>query len=339
MQKAFYKYIVISTLLLLLAACSGIDSPKTKAAKNNTSNDAIEAMIIGGRTGGAWSVFSEGIAESIRRQQDGSIVTVEPGSIVENPPTVATNKVSYGLSYAMTAFAAYHGTEPYQEAYTDLRAISVVIPANYYQFIVRADAPYDTLDEAIQNKAPIRLAVDQQGSAGEIITRTILKHHGIDYETIVSWGGTVDHLSGEKSFELMADKRIDAAADALSVPSSDILEAATTMDLKLLALEQETIEAVAAELGMLPGVITAGGYDFQTEDIATVNTPVLLIVNKAVPDEEVYAITKAIYESFDYLHTVHEEFRNLSTENMVAVGDIPLHPGAEKFYKEEGMLK
>lgn len=104
-------------------------------------------------------------------------------------------------------------------------------------------------------------------------------------------------------------------------------------------MEQETIEAVAAELGMLPGVITAGGYDFQTEDIATVNTPVLLIVNKAVPDEEVYAITKAIYESFDYLHTVHEEFRNLSTENMVAVGDIPLHPGAEKFYKEEGMLK
>src|SRR5699024_10338016 len=109
MQKALYKYIIISTILLLLSACSGIDSPKAKAAKNNTSNDSIEAMIIGGRTGGAWSVFSEGIAESIRRQLDGSIVTVEPGSIVENPPTVATNKVSYGLSYAMTAFAAYHG--------------------------------------------------------------------------------------------------------------------------------------------------------------------------------------------------------------------------------------
>ncbi|MEH7226275.1 TAXI family TRAP transporter solute-binding subunit [Bacillus sp. JJ1566] len=318
---------------LLLAGCMN----KVGAVSVGNSDD-IRTTIIGGRTGGAWSVFTEGIAESIRRENEGSFITVEPGGIVENPASVGTNTVPYGISYAMTAYAAFSGNEPYKEAYPDIRAISVVIPANYYQLIARGDVDFDSLDEVIEKKAPMRLAVDQRGSAGEIITRAILNEYGVTYKDIASWGGSVDHLSGSTTFELMADNRIDTSGDAVSVPSSDILEAAITNKLKIISMNQDILQAVSEKLGMELGTIHAGSYDFLNKDVNTLYTPAILIVHKDVPEEEVYRVTKSIYENFEYLSTVHKEFKNLSDENFSKVGKVPLHPGAKKFLKEQGLI-
>ena len=246
-------YLGLIMMMLLLAGCTN-----EVAATSEGSTSPIQTTIIGGRTGGAWSVFTEGIAESIRRENKDSLITVEPGGIVENPASVGTNTVPYGLSYAMTAYAAYSGAEPYKEAYQDLRAISVIIPANYYQLIAKSDVEFDSLKEVVENQAPLRLAVDQKGSAGEIITRKILQEYGVTYKDIESWGGSVDHLSGSQTFELMADHRVDATGDAVSVPSSDILEAAATMDVKLLSLDQDVTHAAAENLGMETGTIPRG---------------------------------------------------------------------------------
>ncbi|MEH7380688.1 TAXI family TRAP transporter solute-binding subunit [Bacillus sp. JJ1533] len=332
-QRNWTMSFILLVCTLLLAGCMN----KVGAVSVGSSDD-IRTTMIGGRTGGAWSVFTEGIAESIRRDNQGSLITVEPGGIVENPASVGTNTVPYGISYAMTAYAAFSGAEPYKEAYPDIRAISVVIPANFYQLIARGDVEFNSLDEVIEKKIPIRLAVDQRGSAGERITRAILKEYGVTYQDIASWGGSVDHLSGSTTFELMADNRIDTTGDAVSVPSSDILEAATTNDMKFISMDQGILQVVAEKLGMEQGTITAGSYDFLEQDVSTVYTPAILIVHKDVPEEEVYRVTKAIYENFEYLRTVHKEFQNLSDENFSKVGKVPLHPGAEKFLKEKGLI-
>lgn len=334
---------IIIFLSGLLAACgSGANGSNNSSESEDAAaegNQQIQTTIIGGRTGGAWSVFTEGIAESIRKKNENALVTVEPGGIVENPPAVGTGKIPYGISYSMTAYAAYMGEEPYDRKFEDIRAVSVVIPANYYQFLALADTPYDSFDEIIENEAPVRLALDQKGSAGEIITRNILQSYGVTYEDIISWGGNIDHLGGSKTFELMADNRIDATGDAVSVPSGDILEASTAMNLKMLSLNQETIKTVSEKLGMEAGTIKAGSYSFLDTDIDTVSTPAILMVHKDISEEEVYQVTKSIYESFDYLGTVHEEFKNLTAENFADAGKVPLHPGAEKFYKEMGLIE
>ncbi|MBO1915387.1 hypothetical protein J4G37_62480, partial [Microvirga sp. 3-52] len=93
------------------------------------------------------------------------------------------------------------------------------------------------------------------------------------YDDIISWGGSVDHLSDSKTFELMADKRIDATGDAVSVPSSGLIEASTTIDLKMLSFNKELMQAVSDNLGMEIGKIKAGSYDFLQDDIDTLFTP------------------------------------------------------------------
>ncbi|MFD1610170.1 TAXI family TRAP transporter solute-binding subunit [Oceanobacillus luteolus] len=330
MNKKTFISILLLLFLSILAGCE----EETESSDSN----GITTTIKGGRTGGAWAVFTEGIAESVRRENDSSYITVEPGSIVENPPMVGLGRVPYGLSYAMTAYAAYRGVEPYDQAFENIRAVSVVIPANYYQFFVRKDVPYDSLHDIVENQIPIRLAVNQKGSDAELITRETFHHFGITYENIISWGGSVDYLSGSKAFEMMADGRIDAAGNAESAPSGNIIEASTTIDLKMVSLDKETIETVSEKLGMEPNTIPAGTYDFQKEDIDTVSTPAILIVHKDVSDEEVYAVTKSIYNNLNYLQTVHDEFKELTEESMINVGELPLHPGAEKFYKDIGIL-
>ncbi|RLL47011.1 TAXI family TRAP transporter solute-binding subunit [Oceanobacillus piezotolerans] len=334
MKKRFIYFIILA--IIFLTSCENENKSTVNASEE--SIEPLNTTIVGGRVGGSWSVFAEGIAESIRRENEGAIITVEPGGIVENPLKVATGLVPYGLSYAMTSYAAYTGEEPYDQPYKDIRAVSVVIPGNYYQFVVSEDVPYHSFEEMAQQQAPIRLAVDQKGTAGEIITRKVLQEYGISYEDILSWGGSVDYLSGSKTFEMMADNRIDATGDAVSAPSSDIIEASTIMNLKILPLSEEVIQGVSEELDMNRGTIDKSSYSFLQEDVETVSTPAILIAHKDASMEEVYQITEAIYENLDYLRTVHSEFKNLSMENMMNVGNVPLHPGAEKFYREKGML-
>ena len=85
---------------------------------------------------------------------------------------------------------------------------------------------------------------------------------------------------------------------------------------------------------MKPFTIEAGSYEFQDEDYLTVKTPTILITNEEMDEETVYQVTKAIYNQLDYLKDVHKGFRSLNDETIADVGAIPLHPGAERFYKE-----
>ncbi len=334
LNRSFWKLPICLCGLLLLIACGS----ETESEVSKAQETQLITTIKGGRTGGAWAIFTEGIAESIRRENPGSFVTVEPGSIIENPLMVGTGVVSYGLSYSMTSYAAYKGLDPYNQADKDIRAVSVVVPANYYQLFTRKELGGQSISDLLDNERPLRISMNQQGSAGEVITREILNYYGVTYEDIIAHGGSVDFFSGSMAFELMADGRLDAAGNAESAPSSNVIEAATMTDLNMVTFDEDMIQTVAENLGMEPNVIAAGTYDFLHEDVHTLSTPAILIVHKDVPDEEVYTVTKSIYNSLGYLDTVHEEFKALKKENMSNVGSLPLHPGAEKFFEEKGLL-
>ena len=65
-----------------------------------------------------------------------------------------------------------------------------------------------------------------------------------------------------------------------------------------------------------------------------------LVTSANVPDESVYQLTKAVFENFDEFKSLHPAFANLDPQKMIKDGlSAPLHPGAEKYYKEKGWLK
>ncbi|PHR73138.1 MAG: C4-dicarboxylate ABC transporter substrate-binding protein, partial [Arcobacter sp.] len=86
-----------------------------------------------------------------------------------------------------------------------------------------------------------------------------------------------------------------------------------------------------------PFTIKAGTYPGQTKDINTIAQPNLLVVTKDTPDETVYLLTKTIYENLPFLNSVHKATKAMSLNKAIAGLPMPLHPGAARYYKEQGI--
>ncbi|MBS7348664.1 MAG: TAXI family TRAP transporter solute-binding subunit, partial [Comamonas sp.] len=85
--------------------------------------------------------------------------------------------------------------------------------------------------------------------------------------------------------------------------------------------------------------IPANTYSGQTEDVATAAIPNFLVTHSGVSDDLAYAMTKQLYDNLETLYAAHNAAKNIKLENAVNGMSIPLHPGAERFYKEVGVLK
>jgi uncharacterized protein len=88
-----------------------------------------------------------------------------------------------------------------------------------------------------------------------------------------------------------------------------------------------------------PSVIPATTYTGQTEDVPTAAIPNFLVTHAGVPDDTVYRIVKAMYDNLDTLHAAHSAARVIKRENAIKGMPIPLHPGAERYYREVGLIK
>ena len=328
------KYIGLLLVLVLVAA---LQQP---AGAQQPTAEPLKLTLVGGRTGGVWSIFSEGIAESIRKSNPGALVTVEPGSTSGNPGIVNQGRVPIGLAYSLTAYSAYRGTEPYEgKPSPNLRSVAAVMPNNFYQFCVNKKSGLTSIQDIKTKKFPLRVSVDDKGSTADLITREMFKAYGFSYKDIESWGGKIFYLSGEKTFEMMSDGRMDAMPDALPCPSGDILEASANQDLELLSFSDQAIKQVNEVLKLAKGVVPAGAYKFLKRDIPTISVPVILIANKDVPEDTIYKVAKSVYDNLAYLSTVHDAFKDVNKDTIAVVGGLSLHPGAVKFYKEKGFLK
>jgi len=137
----------------------------------------------------------------------------------------------------------------------------------------------------------------------------------------------------------MRDRRIDMFGNGVFAPHSSILETANSVDVTLLPLSQSVIKSVSDKTGTDPYVIKKSAYDFIDADVPTVALGCMAIVQKEMPEEEVYAITKALVENIDAIRNVHKSMKNLTPELMASQKLIPYHPGAAKYYREKGLLK
>lgn len=336
-RKSFITIFILSLGLITLSACG---SSATSGAGGKENGEKLEGnyTVAGGSVGGVWSVFTEGIAESVRREYPGTFIAAEPGTVAGNPVSVGQEKVDFAISESLTALFAYQGERPFDQGYEDIRAVAAIMPDNVFQIVAPKNAKFDSIEDVANNNVDIRYSAGEKDALGDILSEAIFEAYGLSYKDIENNGGKVEFLSGGKTFELMADNRIDSLGKMVPIPAGDILEAAATQDMKLVPIGDKAIEHLVDKYFMTPYTIEAGSYDFQDEDYKTAKSPTILITNANVPEETVYKVTQAIYNQLDYLYEVHNGFKPVNDETIVQVGELPLHPGAEKFFKEQGLI-
>lgn len=201
---------------------------------------------------------------------------------------------------------------------------------NYIQIVANTEAGIKSLDD-LKGK---RISVGAARSGTELNARAIFKAAGIDYDDF----SKVEYLPFGESVELMKNRQIDATLQSAGLGVSSIRDLATSIDIEIIPVPKEVVEAVGS-LAYLPATIPANTYEGQSEDIPTAAIPNFLVTHADVPDDLVYEMTKVFYENLDALQSTHSVIKTVDISNALEGMPVPLHPGAEKYFKEHGVTQ
>lgn len=292
--------------------------------------------------GTAWYVYGATMAELLRKSLPaGSNIDVKPFSGgVGNAKLVAKNETPLALSFTVTNRWASQGQEAYDSKLENLRGLVGGLDNYYLVAIASKKLDASSLKDIKERKLPVRLYTLPVGSLGELGAKQLLREYGISYDDLKSWGGAAAHQGYKIIVDAFKDGRADLLIAVITPKHPSITEIATFSDVKFLNVEAERVKGLA-ELGYQPATMPADIFKGQAQPVSTVGFPTVLITNAALPEPVAYTVTKTIIESKDALvrgHAGLAAFDPQTAWKPENVG-IPLHPGAERAYREKGWMK
>ena len=293
-------------------------------------------------TGSAWYVYGATMAELLRKTlPPGSNIDVKPrAGGVGNPRLVAKNETPLGFGFTVTNRWAYEGKEAYDAKLENLRGLVGGLDTYYLVAVASRKLPVTSVRDIKDKKLPIKMFTQPVGSLGEFAGRQLLRSVGVSYADIRGWGGSTQHVGYNVIVDAFRDGRADILFAVITPKHPSVSEIVASVDVKFIGLEPATISGLAP-LGYNPATMPADTFKGQTEPVKTVGFPTVLITNKDLPEPIAYTVTKTIVDNKDALVRGHAglvEFDPKTAWQPDKVG-IPLHPGAERLYREKGWLK
>jgi len=215
---------------------------------------------------------------------------------------------------------------------TPLKKLRVVagIYSNYIQIIASADSGIKTLAD-LKGK---RVAVGAPKSGTEINARAILKGAGLTYKDL----GKVEYLPFGESVELMKNRQIDATLISAGLGVSAIRDLATSVKMVVVPIPADVVAKIN-DPAYIAATIPANTYEGQTTSAASVAIENFLVSHEGVSTDTVYKMTKAMYENLDQMVAAHNAAKAIKREEGPKNLPLPLHPGAEKYYREVDLIK
>ncbi|MDO8787451.1 MAG: TAXI family TRAP transporter solute-binding subunit [Sulfuritalea sp.] len=210
-----------------------------------------------------------------------------------------------------------------------LRTIAAIYP-NYIQIVAAADSGIKTLAD-LKGK---RVAVGAPKSGTELNARDIFKGAGMSYKDFAK----VEYLPFGESVELMKNRQLDATLISAGLGVAAIRDLATAVKIVIVPIPADVVTKIG-EAAYLSGTIPANTYNGQAEAVATVTIQNFLVSHEGVSTDTAYKMTKAIFEHLPELQAAHAAAKAITRENAAKSPPAPLHAGAEKYYKEVGLIK
>lgn len=283
--------------------------------------------------GGPWYAIATAIS-GIVKAKTGYTLEVGSGGGVVNMFAVDSGKADFGFTATEVLPAAWAGKDPYgvypfKKPLRNVRQV-FLLTENFLHVAVWADTDMRTIDD-LRGK---RVDAKPVGFSLEAFFRLVLKAHGMSYKDM-----KVSHLGMVDGVLAMKDGHLDAYVLYGPYPQGPFLDLASFKPIHLLETRKEVIEKLhTMNEAAIPGVIKAGAYRGVDRDVHTPKTELVVICNKDLPEKQIYAITKAYTENLGKLVKTFAAFKTRTPKNVSISRGIPLHPGAERYFKEAGAL-
>jgi TRAP transporter TAXI family solute receptor len=291
--------------------------------------------MVSGPEGGSW--YPLGAAMMTLIQQDTGITSSNgPGGGVGNCNVVEAGRAEIGWSYTHTVYNAYNARANFKQPEKNIRYLISLYPGVFQMAVPRKSDIQTVADLKDKNIVPGKV-----GFTGTEIAELVLKAYGLTFDSIRQSGGSVSFVGYSDAAALMKDGHSQCYMAVTSCPQSTIIDLNFQPGVRFLGIDDEHWKKIhEMEPGLMRTEIPASAYKGLTAPVPTVGTVTCLIVNKDVPDDVVYNIVKSLYAHWEDLKQVKKQaIEETDTQDPLKGNNIPVHPGALKFYKEKGLVK
>ncbi|WP_375193492.1 TAXI family TRAP transporter solute-binding subunit [Marinobacter sp.] len=289
-------------------------------------------------TGGTY--YPVGVAIStlvkvkLEPQTNISVSAISSAGSGENLKLMDEGQIQFGILQGLYGAYAWNGTGPVPKAYKNLRSVSMLWQ-NVEHFVVRNNMVESGTISDMTNLYGESFSIGARNSGTEGSGRFILGKLGVDLEQV-----DIAYLGYGPSADAMQNGNIDGMNIPAGVPASAVTRAYANLggEITTLNFTSEQLAQVNSDFELwTPYTIPAGTYPNQEADINTIAQPNILAVRADVPEEDVYQITKTIYANLPFLNNIHPATKAMALEKAIAGLPMPLHPGAARFYREQGL--
>ncbi|AGI24797.1 hypothetical protein H681_14635 [Pseudomonas sp. ATCC 13867] len=287
--------------------------------------------ILTGGTSGVYYPVGVGLSQIYSHGIEGSKTSVQATKAsVENLNLLQADRGELAFALGDSVSDAWKGEADagFKAPLKKLRAIAGTYP-NYIQIVASKESGIKSLAD-LKGK---RISVGAPKSGTELNARAIFKAAGLSYEDM----GKIEYLPFAESVELIKNRQLDATLQSSGLGQASIRDLASTMPVSFVAIPAEVVAKIGNN-AYLPATIPAGTYDGQDADVPTAAIVNILVTREGVSDELAYQMTKQLFDNLPRLITAHAAAKDISLDKATKNLPIPLHPGAERFYKEKGLL-
>ncbi len=341
----FVLLMLLCGVLTGVLGCGGGDGGGTNGVADGGgeaekgSGESRETQIIPFYTpsaGGTMYIVGAGIADIVTKNIPGYSMNAEASggsipSITFINEQVAQGKGAMTAIPSINAAQAYNGDEPFEDIKApNLRGVNFVYGSEI-NLVVPANSPI----ESIYDIKGHRISLNAPGSGVAIISEEIVEAHGMSVEDFDAlWLSSTEIVSG------IQDGSIDGGFIGASVPVPAITELSTSTDIRIISLDPAVVEKTVGERPYYyEAVIPGGTYKGVDEEVLTMGYGVVTVAPLEMSEEFVYDFVKAIYDHKQELEDIHPITEQMTLEDAAKTISIPLHPGAEKYFREKGVLR
>ena len=252
---------------------------------------------------------------------------------VANINAIAGGTVESGFSQSDVAYWAHTGTGVFEEqgAVEVVRAIANLYPESIH-LVARAESGIQSVADLKGKK----VSLDEPGSGTLVDARIILEAYGLSEDDVEA-----EYLKPNQAADLMRDNNMDAFFFVGGFPAGAISELATSLDIMLVPIAGAERDSILGEYRFFAEHVVPGGtYQGIEEDVETLSVGAQWVTSSEQPEELVYEITKALWNDNTraLLDSGHAKGKSITKETALDGIGVPLHPGAERYYREAGLL-
>ena len=296
-----------------------------------------------GQVGGGWYSQAGGFVELIKSKDPSFNIKVVPGAGIQNMSKLQQGETEIAWGLPPFIAASYNGQDPYKDKHPDMRLVMNGLGYVHIQVGVPVEYPANTMKDVfeIAKTKPITIGTTPPGGSDEWVMRKIFEFYKTTYADVRAKGGKVILVSYSDLTTQYRDRNMDVFFANLAVPGAALQEASLARKMKILPLDDDCIKFLEGH-GLSRGVIPRGSYKDvvnNDKDIPTITMANTIVANQKVPADVIYQFTKVLLADVNGVRKVHPAFKDFEPKDAVRLANVPLHPGAEKAYKEAGLLK